>query len=173
MFSGSGSEYVNLRKTLAMWFKALDYFGYEFPKRFPFTRDRLKEKRWGIPAIYSPPKSNPYYQLHAFGSKHAKTEDISRDELTIKDEENVAIGLFENENSEIIKKPDLSGDDVSIDKSNEAATGILDLLHPEQDGDVENEFTSHCRSVNTTYKPTIPQKFKFDDIVLIVVFNFP
>ncbi|RUS72534.1 hypothetical protein EGW08_019701, partial [Elysia chlorotica] len=64
--------------------------------------------------------------------------------------------------------------EIKLKENNETPIDILDIINSERGiAPPENEFTSLCRSVNTTYKPTVPQKFKFDDILLIVVFNFP
>ena len=172
VFLGSDHKFEGLKKTLVHWFKILDYVGYDFPQRIPFTRNKLLQKRWGIPTLFSPPKLKPFHPLSRIGYKKEKNGEDLHDEFYIK-EENIGTGLYENEDSRLNRMQGQSDSRVKASENNETPTDILDIVNKERGTTNENEFTSLCRSINTTYIPTVPQRFKFDDILLIVVFNFP
>ncbi|GFR88392.1 hypothetical protein ElyMa_006099400 [Elysia marginata] len=169
-FSATCNRFERLKRTLNLWFTLLDYISYDFPIRVPFTRNKLMQKRWGIPAMFSPPKLKPYYHLHTCHPVVATDDDIQGG-LYSKDKEILENSQYDDKVEEINMRQKRGRIDANVNENNE--TDLLDLLNAEKETDDENEFTSLCRSVNTVYKPVIPERFKFDDILLIVVFNYP
>ncbi|GFO46914.1 hypothetical protein PoB_007341900 [Plakobranchus ocellatus] len=168
-----------LQQTLTLWFQTLDILDYEFPRRLPLNSNKLLHKRWGIPAIFNPSKSKPYFQLwktlnkgksvlrnsrrtvHDSNSKakHTINKDVDLDR-----EKDSSLPADLTENAKVSKET----------KTTENPNDTLDLVRSQQGDRIsENVFTSLCRSENTTYTPVIPQRFKFDNILLIIVFNFP